>query len=341
MLFRSYRTIGFLTVHRRTEYQAENAGSLVIYCRHRHFTIFQHLEIRVSKVIIVIGKYTLGRQTVGVRTHFNIQTVDGSFIGVVGTAPVGNDTAVELPVIFQNLVQCEIVMAGVLAANLIVSAHNAPGTSFFYRSLECRQIDFMQSTVAKIHINMSAPQFLVVQRIVLDTSCHSVLLQLLDVRYAHHTGQIRVLAHIFKITTVHRSTVDVDAGAQQHILFTIARFLTDGLAILCRHVRIPGSGQTSQSRESGNAVIGPVGISPVIPVDFGTDTVRAVAHPKLGNAEPRNTRTAEFTLRMAKGYLLFQRHPAEGILYTCFNRLRIVHIDRCLCRHGTDGACKK
>ena len=113
-------------------------------------------------------------------------------------------------------------MAGMLAANLIISTHNAPGTTLFYCSLECRQIDFIQSTVAKIHINMSAPQFLIVQRIVLDTSRHPVLLQFLDVRYAHHTGQIRVLAHIFKITPVHRSTVDVDTGSQQHILFTIA-----------------------------------------------------------------------------------------------------------------------
>ena len=104
MRFRSYRAIGLLTVHSRTEYQTENAGSLVVYRRHRHLAILQHLEIRIGKIIIIIGKCTLGCQTVGVRTHFNIQTVDGSFIGVVGTAPVGNDTAVELPVAFQNLV---------------------------------------------------------------------------------------------------------------------------------------------------------------------------------------------------------------------------------------------
>ena len=104
MLFRSYRAIGFLTVHRRTEYQTENAGSLVVYRRHRHFAILQHPEVRIGKVIIVIGKCTFGCQTVGVRAHLDIQTVDGSFIGVVGTAPVGNDTAVELPVAFQNFV---------------------------------------------------------------------------------------------------------------------------------------------------------------------------------------------------------------------------------------------
>ena len=104
MLFRSYRTIGFLTVHRRTEYQTKNTGSLVVYRRHRHLAILQHLEVRIGKVIIVIGKCTFGCQTVGVRTHFNIQSVDGSLIGVVCTAPVGNDTAVEFPVAFQNLV---------------------------------------------------------------------------------------------------------------------------------------------------------------------------------------------------------------------------------------------
>ena len=58
MLFTCQRTIRFLTIHRRAEYQAKNTGGFIIHCAHRHLTFLQHPEIRLSQIIIVEGKCT-------------------------------------------------------------------------------------------------------------------------------------------------------------------------------------------------------------------------------------------------------------------------------------------
>ena len=75
------------------------------------------------------------------------------------------------------------------AAQLIVRAHNGPNTAFFHSCFKGRQINFVQSSVADLHINMSAPGFLIVQCKMLHTSSDSVLLNAFDVGNTHFGGQ--------------------------------------------------------------------------------------------------------------------------------------------------------
>ena len=166
----------------------------------------------------------------------------------------------------------------------------------------------MQSTVAKIHINMSAPQFLVVQRIVLDTSCHSVLLQLLDVRYAHHTGQIRVLAHIFKITPTQLCPLDIDTRRKNNILASATRLSSKNLTAFFCPLRVPGSCYCTVRRKIGHSIITVIYILPVIIDKFLTHSHRTVRHVKLRYSKARHTRRPEQTCAMYHSNLLIQGH---------------------------------
>ena len=289
MLVRADGTIRLVAVHGRAEDKAQDACGLVVDSRHGHFALFQHLQVGIGQEIVVVTKGTFRSQAVGVRTHLDIQSVDGSLVGVVRTAPVGNDHAVKTPVALQNLLEQQLMVAAVLAAEFIIRPHDGPCAPLLHGSLEGGQVEFVEGTVAGLHVDVSAPQFLIVQGKMFHADGHAVLLHLLDVGHAHHAGQIGVFAHILEITAIQRRTVDVDAGTEQHVLLAVNGFLADGFTILGGHLGIPRSCQTGQGRKSGDAVVGLVGVAPVVPIDFGTHAVRAVAPPQFGNAEAGHT----------------------------------------------------
>ena len=242
----------------------------------------------------------------------------------MGAAPVGHHYPVKLPVLFQYLLEQNFVVAGVLPAEFIVSSHHRPGAAFLYGTLEGRQVYLVQSTVAEVHVDMSAPQFLVVQGIMLDADSDPVLLHLADIGHAHHACQIGVFAHVFEVSSVQGRTVDVDAGAQKHVFLAIAGFFADGFSILGGHFGVPGSSQAGQCGESRDAVVRPAGISPIVPVDFRPHAVRAVAHPQSGDAQTGDSRRAEFTLGVAQSDFFFQCHAPESVFHPCFHGLGII-----------------
>ena len=53
----------------------------------------------------------------------------------------------------------------------------------------------------------------------------------LDVRHHHPACQVRVFTHVLEVTAIERSTVDIDSGAEKHVLLTVTGFLTDALSI--------------------------------------------------------------------------------------------------------------
>ena len=103
----------------------------------------------------------------------------------MAAAPVANHHAVETPVLLQNLVQHGGVVTVVLVLVQVVGTHNGPGATLLHSSLEGRQIDLVQRTVAHNHVHLMAILLVVVQGIVLDTSGHTFRLQALHVRHYH------------------------------------------------------------------------------------------------------------------------------------------------------------
>ena len=117
----------------------------------------------------------------------------------------------------------------------------------------------------------------------LHANSHAVLLNFLNIRHYHYAGKTRILAHILKIASVQRSSVDVYARTEQHVFFAVARFFSYGLAVEGRHFLAPGGCKASQRRKCHTGIIGPSGLLPLVPKHFRANAVRAVGAPKLRN----------------------------------------------------------
>ncbi len=156
----------------------------------------------------------------------------------------------------------------------------------------------------------------------------AVALDAPDIRHDHLSGQIRILSHIFEIPSVQRRPVNVDSGAQQDILLPVFRLFTYASSIKFRKGFVPGCSQSRQCGECRAGIICPARLVPFVPLDFGTDAVRAVGTPDFGNPESRHPRRAEFRLGVEHCDLLFQSHSRQRIFNAFLLRLASVQIDR-------------
>ena len=120
-----------------------------------------------------------------------------------------------------------------LTPDFIIGTHDAPYMTLHDGSLKSGKIDFLQSTIAKFHIDVPAPQFLIVERVMFHTSSNAIFLYALNIRYYHNRSQIRILTHVFKVTTVERCAIDIHTRSQQYILFPVTCFLANGFSVKC------------------------------------------------------------------------------------------------------------
>ena len=137
---------------------------------------------------------------------------------------------------------------------------------------------------------------LVVKCIMLHANSHAILLNFLNIRHYHHTGEARVLTHIFEVASVQRSPVDIDSRSEQHILLAVAGLLSYGFAVEGGHFLAPGSGKAGKCRESDAGVIGPACLPPLVPKHFRTYAVRTVRTPEVRNSKTRHTCRRELAL---------------------------------------------
>ena len=162
---------------------------------------------------------------------------------------------------------------------LVVTAHQAPGLTLFDSSLEGTEIELAQGTVGDDDIDVAAELLLLVEGIVLHAAGDTVALERLDVVDNHGRCQIRVFAHILEVTAVERRAVEVDAWTQQDVFLAVTGLLANAFAIDGGHLGVPGGSQTGEGREGSDGIVGPIGMTPVVPVDFHADAVRAIAGP--------------------------------------------------------------
>ena len=121
----------------------------------------------------------------------------------------------------------------------IIGTHYRPSSAIFYSCFECREIYLVERTIVDDNVCIVAFEFLIVQRIMLDTYRNTVVLAIADIRHNHLRCKIRVFAHILEITAVERCAQYVHSGTEQDVLSTIKGFFGYGFAVERRHVRIP------------------------------------------------------------------------------------------------------
>ncbi len=279
MLLAAYRARAFGVIHGCAEGEAQHAAHLVVEFLCSHFAFPDKVEIRGCHIVIVVGVAGAVRQAVGPAAELEVQPVGDCLTGVVGSAPVAYHGAVESPLAFENVVEQVLVVAGVLVFVIIVCSHYRPRPAFLHGRFKRRQVNLVESAVVHHGIGSVAVYLVVVQRVVLHAGCHAECLKVLHIRHYHSGGKQRVFAHVFKVASVEGGAVYVNAGAEQHVLASVAGFLADRGAVECRHVGIPCGGEAGKSGESHAGVIGPAGLVPLVPQHFGAYAVRAVGGP--------------------------------------------------------------
>ena len=320
-------TSGLGVLHRAQD-EAQHAACLVIDDLLGHLTPAAHVQVAFAQEIALVADPRLARESVRSRTHLQVQSVEGTLVRVVSCPPVRDDRSVKGPFPFQDVVDEPLVVRGVLVEVLVVRPHNAPRLALAHRSLEGTQVEFVECAVRHPHIDMSPELLLLVQRIMLHATGHAVALQPLDVGDAEAGSQQRILAHVLKVTSVERRAVQVDPRSQQHRLAAVASLLAHHLAIKFRQRGVPRGRQTRQGRECRTGIVGPLGMVPVVPVDFHAHAMRSVAHVQFRNAESLHAGAGKLTLCVAEPHLLLQRHLPERLLH------HLLQFPVGLCRDG-------
>ena len=126
------------------EHHVKVAPDLVVQQGHGIFAGLQPFQKRIGQIIFVVGLR---------RPHFNVHAVRHRQVGVMHSAPVGHDQALESPFAFEDLVEQIIVFAAMLAAKLVVGAHDGQHARFLHRRAKCRQVKLAQSALVHLHID--------------------------------------------------------------------------------------------------------------------------------------------------------------------------------------------
>src|SRR5262249_29576255 len=143
---------------------------------------------------------------------FIVEPSGGRFDRAVGGSPVGDDEAWEVPIVFEEIGKEPFVLAGVLAVNKIVGAHDSARLADFDANLECQQIRLAHGAAVNDDVDRVAAGFLIVEREMLDMADDVLGLLAFDPVADERAGEDGIFAHVFKGATVARLASSVDAA---------------------------------------------------------------------------------------------------------------------------------
>ena len=210
------------------------------------------------------------------------------------SAPVGNINAFKSPFVTENITGQVFIFSTPITQILIIGSHHSQSTAFLYSRFEGRQIDFTKGTLATFYLNGRPVRFLVIQGKMFHAASDITALQSLNILNSQNRVQIRIFTHIFEVTSAQRATDDIYTGAEQDVFLTPPGFFPQHFSPVIGQFGIPGGCKGSTGWEIGGRVGRPVGIAPVVPVDFRADPVRTVTQAPFGNAQAFNLRDVEF-----------------------------------------------
>ena len=166
----------------------------------------------------------------------------------------------------------------------------------------------MHGTVGDPHIHESAIILLVVQCIVFQTDCRTVVLGATGVVHGEGTAEQRVFTQVFVGSSACRDTLDIDGRSQDHVLAAQPCFMAHALSIGIGPLRTPGGCQCRTSREEGGRVGGQMGGVPRVGLHLLTDAEGTISIFHIRNPQPGDTFRREHVLAMEHGDLLFKGH---------------------------------
>ena len=191
--------------------------------------------------------------------------------------PVGHHEAVEAPLVAQDLGEEPPVVGGVLAGDLVVRAHDAPGAPVLDRSLERPEVQLAQRAFVDVDVDGHPLDLGVVGDEVLDGHGHVVCLDPAHPGGRERAGELGVFAVALERPAADRRAMEVDGGSEHDV-----SGLADGLGSHERteflgQVRIPGGARGDARRHHHAWCSGST-------VAFAADAVGSVGHLDLRNA---------------------------------------------------------
>ncbi len=215
--------------------------------------------------------------------RFLIQPAVGGALGGVHRAPVGHDPAGIVPVALQHLVQQEVALAGIVAVDAVVGAHDRARPTALDGDLEGQEIAFPERRLVEAGVHDHPPGLLTVEGEMLDRRDDLVRLDAANVFARHDAGQQRILAQIFEIAPRPRVARQVHAPGQQDVEGLGPGFRADHHAAGVGDFGVEGRGGGEAGRQGGGDV------APAL-LDLVGHAQAGVALAQGRNAQPGHAR---------------------------------------------------
>ena len=169
---------------------------------------------------------------------------------IIGCAPVGNDEAVEAPVLAQHICQQPVVHGAGFTVDLVVRAHDAANLALLYAGAEAGEVELAQRALSYADVDGVTAGFLIVRRKVLDVCKRALFLNALDEFRRKLRRQAGILAVAFENTAVERIPVQIDGRRAQHDVNVVGiHFPADGTGALVNRFAVPCRAQQHASGE--------------------------------------------------------------------------------------------
>ena len=204
------------------------------------------------------------------RPGFEVQPVRQVARCVVRGAVIGEHVALKPPVALQDVVEEVRVLAGVVAVQPVVGAHDRSHMRVLHRGLELRQVDLAQRALVHNRVlghavarhgrrterltgiaevgHRSGVALLVVGGEVLHVRHYALGLRAVDPAHGGPRVEERVLAICLEGAATERSAHDVHGGGEDHVVAFVLRLVADHVAVADGHRRIEGGRQSHRRR---------------------------------------------------------------------------------------------
>ena len=190
-------------------------------------------------------------QQVLVSWHFEIQTGIKNSFAVKNGSPVRHYQSFKSEFAPKKVGNNIFALTSPFAVNKVITCHNSgsPGINSCFKS---RHINFVQFSFFDNRIATSSVKIGVVADEMFESSHNSAALNTIDILFNHSGSKPWIFAHIFKISSALRNSVNVHSGSKQNCDIACAAFFAKRFSVFIRKFGIPGSSERKSTRKSGS-----------------------------------------------------------------------------------------
>lgn len=262
-----------------------------------------------------------------------IEVADGGFAGgrhlegrargdarrvVVRSSPVGDDGAVEAPLVAQNLAKQVLILVRVHAVDQVVRAHDGLGRGFADDGLEAGEVNLAQGPLVEHGVGRLAAGLLGVHGEVLGARGDALRLDAAHVGGGHLAREVGVLREVLEVAAAQRVALDAQARAEQHVDALGRGLLGHGGADALAELLVPGVRHGDGGGEAGRG-LGAIQAEVVGRARLVPHAVGPVGELDCGDAALGQRPAPEGCLALEELALLFERELADDVrvLHAC------------------------